>query len=226
MPSPSTKRHQVLIVDDHPILRQGLTQLLQAEPDLSVCGEAEDAAQAVALAVKLVPDLVLADITLPGRSGIDLIKDLRALRPELPVLVLSMHDESIYAERVLQAGGRGYVMKHEGGRKLIEAIRHVLAGGIHISSQLSTRIIEQFSGRRAGSTRSPVEALTEREFEVFQGIGAGRTTRQIATALNLSTKTVEVHRLHIKEKLKIKTAPELVRYAVRWIESDDAGGRR
>jgi len=220
------KRKRILVVDDHPILRQGLCQLLQAEPDLEVCGEAQDAAQGLALAQKLSPDLVLADITLPGRSGIDLIKDLRAVLPDVPVLVLSMHDESIYAERVLQAGGRGYLMKDEGGRKLIEAIRHVLAGNIHISSQLSARIIERFSGRREISPSSPVQGLTEREFEVFQGIGAGKTTREIAAALHLSIKTVEVHRLNIKRKLKVRTAPELVRFAVRWMESDGAGGRR
>jgi DNA-binding NarL/FixJ family response regulator len=162
--------------------------------------------------------LVLADITLPDKSGLELVKDLQAIAPDLSVLVVSMHDEAIYAERVLRAGARGYIMKQEGGRKMMDAIRQVLAGQIYVSEKMSARILEIFSGGRAKGT-SPLETLTDREFEVFQLIGQGSATRQIAERLHLSVKTVEVHRLHIKEKLKLTTASELIRFAVRWVES-------
>jgi len=220
IPKAKTK---ILIVDDHPMMRQGLAQLINNEPDLTVSGEAEDAQQALSAISQTKPDLVLADITLTGKSGLELIKDMQALHPGLAVLVISMHDESLYAERVLRAGGRGYIMKQEGGKKIMEAIRQVLGGRIYVSEKMSARILEIFSGRRAEAHRSPMERLTDREFEVFQLIGQGKGTRQIAQALHLSVKTVEVHRLHIKEKLKIEDAPSLVRYAVRWVETQKAG---
>jgi DNA-binding NarL/FixJ family response regulator len=213
----------VFIVDDHPMMRQGLAQLINNEPDLTACGEAEGAQQALDFLTSHKPDLVLADISLPDKHGLELIKDIQALHPGLPVLVVSMHDESLYAERVLRAGGRGYIMKQEGGKKMMEAIRTVLSGQIYVSEKMSAKILEIFSGRRSDSNRSPIEKLTDREFEVFQMIGQGRGTRQIAEALHLSVKTVEVHRLHIKVKLEIADAPSLVRYAVRWVETQKVG---
>jgi DNA-binding NarL/FixJ family response regulator len=214
---------KVLIVDDHPMMRQGLVQLISNEPDLAVCGEAENARHALEAIAAAKPDLVLADITLPDKNGLELIKDLQALHPQLPVLVISMHDEALFAERVLRAGGRGYIMKQEGGKKLMLAIRQVLSGQIYVSEKMSAKFLENLSGRRSETGSSPIEQLTDREFEVFQLIGQGKGTRQIAQALHLSVKTVEVHRLHIKEKLKLEDSTSLVRHAVRWMETQNAG---
>ena len=220
---PKKSKRTVLIVDDHPMMRQGLSQLINSEPDLMACGEAENAQQAMELAARKTPDLVLADISLPDKHGLELLKDIQVLYPGLPVLVVSMHDESLYAERVLRAGGRGYIMKQEGGKMMIQAIRTVLSGQIYVSEKMSAKILEIFSGRRSETSRSPIEKLTDREFEVFQLIGQGTGTRQIALALHLSVKTVEVHRLHIKKKLELDDAPSLVRYAVRWVETQKVG---
>jgi DNA-binding NarL/FixJ family response regulator len=214
---------RIFIVDDHPMMRQGLAQLIGAEKDLSICGEAENAERALDAINSLKPDLVLADISLPGKNGLELIKDFHSLQPGLPVLVISMHDESLYAGRVLRAGGRGYIMKQEGGKKLMQAIRRVLDGNIYVSEKMSAEILETFSGRRAGTKGSPVEKLTDREFEVFQFIAQGKGTRDIAEKLHLSVKTVEVHRANIKAKLKLKSASELIRFAVRWSESQGPG---
>ena len=200
------------------MMREGLAQLVGNESDLVVCGEAGDAHEAMAKIQLLKPDLVIADITLPGKNGLELIKDIQAQHQGLSVLIISMHDESLYAERVLRAGGRGYIMKQEGGKKLMAAIRQVLEGKIYVSEKMSAKVLELFSGRRAGSTSSPVESLTDREFEVFQLIGKGLTTLQMAQQLHVSPKTIEVHRANIKTKLNLKTAPELLRYAVRWLE--------
>ncbi len=216
--SKASGKQRILIVDDHPMMRQGLAQLINSEPDLTVCCEADTARQAFEAIGQGKPDLALVDISLPDKSGLELIKDLHALHPELRVLVVSMHDESLYAERVLRAGGRGYVMKQEGGRKLMEAIRHVLSGQIYVSEKMSARILEIFSGGRRDGTGSPVGRLTDREFDVFQLIGQGKGTREIAEHLKLSVKTVEVHRARIKEKLGIKSATDLVRFAVRWAD--------
>jgi len=164
-------------------------------------------------------DLALLDISLPDKNGLELIKDLRSLCVELPILVVSMHDELIYAERALRAGARGYIMKQEGGQKFLAAIRQVLGGQIYVSEAMSARILEVFSGKQVGQGGSPVRKLSDREFEVFQLIGRGVSNRQIAEQLHLSIKTVEVHRAHIKEKLGLKTATELVRYALRWADS-------
>lgn len=213
-------KKRIFIVDDHPMMRQGLAQLIQNEPDLEVIGEAENAAQAFEAVTKLKPDLLIADITLPDKSGLELIKDLQAQGDNaLAVLVISMHDEALYVERVLRAGGRGYIMKQEGGKKLMAAIRQVLTGQIYVSEKMSSKILEIFSGRRPETTSSPVEKLTDREFQVFQLIGKGLTTLQMAHELHVSPKTIEVHRANIKTKLNLETAPELLRYAVRWIES-------
>ena len=216
------KRKRILIVDDHPMMRQGLAQLIGMEPDMAVCGEADSAGSAIDAVNVQKPDLVLADISLPGKNGLELIKDFQALQPGLPVLVISMHDESLYAERVLRAGGRGYIMKQEGGKKLMQAIRHVLDGKVYVSEKISAGILETLSGNRAGAEGSPVEKLTDRELEVFQLIGQGKGTRDIAETLHLSIKTVDVHRAKIKAKLKLNSASELIRYTVRWIESRGA----
>jgi DNA-binding NarL/FixJ family response regulator len=213
-------RKKIFIVDDHPMMRDGLRALISAEKDLEVCGEAEDAAPALDQMEKLQPDLAIVDITLRTTSGLELIKDMQIRLPKVPALVVSMHDESLYAERVLRAGGRGYVMKQEGGKKLMDAIRRVLGGHTYVSDRMAARILDIFSGRRAEES-SPVERLTDREFEVFQLIGSGLSTKEIAGKLRISVKTIEVHRVNIKQKLKIQTAPELIRYAVRWIESQE-----
>jgi DNA-binding NarL/FixJ family response regulator len=218
-----SEKKRVLIVDDHPMMRQGLALLINNEPDLMVCCEADTAGQAMDVVTCGHPDLALVDISLPDRSGIELIKDFCSVRPGLPVLVVSMHDEALYAERVLRAGGRGYIMKQEGGKKLLHAIRQVLSGQIYVSEKISAKILEIFSGRRSESGGSPVGRLSDREFEVFQMIGQGKGTRDIANHLRLSVKTVEVHRANIKEKLQVKTATDLVRYAVRWAEAQGAG---
>jgi len=213
---------RILIVDDHPMMRQGLSQLICSEPDLAVCCEADTAGQALEAVGQHKPDLALVDISLPDKNGLELIKDIHAMYPALPLLVVSMHDESLYAERVLRAGGRGYVMKQTGGKVLMQAIRQVLAGQIYVSEKMSARILEIFSGGRREGVASPVGRLTDREFEVFQHIGQGKGTREIAEHLHLSVKTVEVHRANMKEKLGIKSATDLIRYAVRWAESEGA----
>ena len=215
----ASAKTKILLVDDHPMMREGLGQIIANQPDLMVCGEAENAFQALELLGKLKPDLIVADITLPDKSGLELIKDIQALHPRLPVIVISMHDEALYAERVLRAGGRGYVMKHEGGKKIMQAIREVLSGKISVSEKMSAKILEIFSGHRAEAASSPVETLTDREFEVFRHIGEGLSTKEIAAKMCVSTKTVEVHRMNIKAKLNLKTMSELIRYAVRWVES-------
>jgi len=212
-------KKRILIVDDHPMMRQGLAQLIDHEPDLAVCGEADTAGQALIAVDKHKPELVLADISLPDKNGLELIKDLQTMHSTVPILVVSMHDESLYAERVLRAGGRGYIMKQEGGKKLMEAIRQVLGGQIYVSEKMSAKILEIFSGRRPQAAGSPLEQLSDREFEVFRLIGQGKTTREIAEHLHLSVKTVEVHRANIRKKLKLASGTDVVHQAIRWIES-------
>lgn len=220
---PTQKQKRILIVDDHPMMRQGLAQLIGLEHDLTVCGEAENAGSALDAISALKPDLVLVDISLPGKNGLELIKDFQSLQPGLSVLVISMHDESLFAERVLRAGGRGYIMKQEGGKRLMQAVRQVLDGKIYVSEKISAGILEALSGRRTGAEGSPMEKLTDREFEVFQLIGQGLGTRDIAEKLHLSVKTVDVHRANVKAKLKLNSASELIRHAVRWSESQNSG---
>jgi len=213
------ERKRILIVDDHPMMREGLAQLIDHEPDLCVSTQADNAAQALSAIAAQPPDLAVVDISLPDKNGLELIKDIQTMHPQLPVLVISMHDETLYAERVLRAGGRGYIMKQEGGKKLMEAIRQVLNGQIYVSEKMSAKILELFSGRRPNTGNSPVERLSDREFEVFQFIGQGQSTRQIAQHLHLSIKTVEVHRANIKKKLELASGAELVRFAIRWAEA-------
>ena len=217
-------KKSILILDDHPMMREGLAQLINNEAGLSVCGEAGTGQDAFALAAKLKPDLLLADISLPDKSGLEVIKELRSFHPDIAVLVISMHDESLYAERVLRAGGRGYIMKQEGGKKLMEAIRQVLSGKIYVSEKISEKLLGSFSERSNSAKRdAPMENLTDREFEVLQLLGQGKGTREIAAQLHLSGKTIEAHRANIKRKLNLKTGPELVRYAVRWVETQKVG---
>lgn len=219
--APSMARRRVLVVDDHPFMRAGLAQLINQQADLLVCGEAGNPAEAAHELTRCSPDLVLTDITMPGRSGLEFIKDLHAARPELALLVVSMHDEAIYAERALRAGARGYIMKEAGGENLLAAIRQILRGEIYVSSAMSARILENISTRRPRGSSSPIEKLTDREFEVFQLIGQGKSTRDIAAQLHLSSKTVDVHRANVKTKLELKDSTALVRHAVRWVESQD-----
>ena len=209
-------RRRILILDDHPITRYGLSQLINHERDLVVCGEMESASQALAAIKPARPDLVLADITMPGKSGLEFIKDLQSQHPGVPVLVMSMHDESLYAERVLRAGGRGYIMKNEGGERLLEAIRHVLQGQVYVSKHVSAALLDVLTRHRPAAREGTPSVLSDREFEVFQLIGQGLSAQEIAQRLNLSIKTVGTHRQHIKQKLKARTAPELIRLAVRW----------
>ena len=209
---------RVLIVDDHPMMREGLAQLIEHEPDLCAAHQADNAAQALQMIAADLPDLVLLDISLPDKNGLEVIKDVHALYPALPILVVSMHDETLYAERVLRAGGRGYIMKQEGGEKLMKAIRQVLSGQIYVSESMSAKILAIFSGQRPGN-HSPIEKLSDREFEVFQLIGQGQGTRQIAQRLHLSVKTVEVHRGNIKRKLQLQSGNDVIRYAIRWAEA-------
>ena len=217
---PAAPRKKLLLVDDHPMMRAGLAGLINQQADLEVCAEAGTAAEALAAIPKSTPDLLVTDITMPGRGGLELMKDVKALHPDLPVLVISMHDEMLHAERALRAGARGYLMKEAGAEKMLEAIRRVLSGQVYVSERMSAKIFDLFSGRRAHN--SPIEKLTDREFEVFQLIGQGKTTRAIAQQLSLSTKTVDVHRGHIKEKLALPDATNLVRHAVRWVEMQNA----
>ena len=215
--APSRKR--ILLVDDHPFMRAGLAQLIERQPDMMVGGEAGDPTSAIAMLAKIPVDLVITDITMPGRGGLELIKDLQASHPSLLIVVVSMHDEVIYAERALRAGARGYVMKEAGGEALLAALRQVFAGQVYVSPKMSARILENLTARKPRGSSSPIEKLTDREFEVFQLIGQGKSTRDIAQLLNLSTKTVDVHRSHLKEKLELTDVTALVRHAVRWVET-------
>lgn len=218
-PAGASARRCVLLVDDHPFMRAGLAQLIDRQPDLRVGGEAGSPAEALRLLSKVAPDLVLTDLTMPGRGGLEFVRDLCAARPSLAILVVSMHDEAVFAERVLRAGARGYIMKEAGGEKLLAAIRRVLAGEVYLSPAMSARILENVAARRPRGSSSPIEKLTDREFEVFQMIGRGKSTRDIASELHLSPKTVDVHRSHLKEKLGLRDSTALIRHAVRWVET-------
>jgi DNA-binding NarL/FixJ family response regulator len=210
--------YRVMIVDDHPIVRQGLRSLIDQVDDLSVCGEAGSAAEALKILPTLKPDLMLVDISLKGPDGIELTKSIRSLKPDLPILIVSMHDETLYAERVLRAGANGYIMKEEVARNVVEATRKVLKGDIYISDRMRQKILRGVAGQRSNPATSSIERLSDRELEVFRLIGQGHGTRMIAEELHLSVKTIETYRAHIKEKLGLKNATELVRQAVQWVE--------
>jgi len=220
-----TKREKsktkIIIVDDHPIVRQGLTELINSEDDLLVCGQAEDAHEAMKNIKKLNPDLAVVDISLKETSGMELIKDIKAQYPHMPVLALSMHDELLYAERALRAGAAGYVMKQEATENVIAAIRKVLTGQLYISEKMSEKMVRKLVGGKAELTASPVDSLSDRELEVFLLIGQGYSTRQISEKLFLSNKTIETYRAHIKEKLNLADSAELLQYAIQWAKSRD-----
>jgi DNA-binding NarL/FixJ family response regulator len=215
-------RKQILILDDHPMTRRGVAQLISHEPDLIVCGEADSAHRALAAMATSRPDLVLADIAMPGKSGLEFIKDARALYPGLAILVMSMHDETLFAERVLRAGARGYVMKSEGGERVLEAIRQVLQGEVYLSKSMSAAFLDSLTERRSKTSGVSLAALTDREFEVFQLLGQGFSTNEIGERLHLSIKTIGTHRVHIKKKLGLKTGAELMKQAVRWAAAHPA----
>lgn len=210
-------KHRVLLIDDHPILRRGLAQLINQEADLMVCGEADEAPKAFDAVATMKPDVALVDISLKGGNGLELIKNIKARFPELPLLVLSMHDESLYAERALRAGSLGYVMKEVAIENVITAIRRVLAGEIFLSDKMKARLLNQYVSGRGRKSGSPIETLTDRELEVFRLIGEGRGTRQIAGDLHLSVRTVEAYREYIKDKLNLKNGTELVQHAFQWV---------
>jgi DNA-binding NarL/FixJ family response regulator len=217
-------RKRILLVDDHPMMRAGLAQLINKQPDMEVGNEAGTPAEAMSFLSASNADLLLTDLTMPGRSGLEFIRDIHVLRPDLPILVVSMHDELLHAERVLRAGARGYIMKEAGGEKLLAAIRQVLSGQAYVSEKMSATILDKLSGRKPRGSSSPIEKLSDREFEIFQFIGQGKSTRDIAKQLHLSPKTVDVHRGHIKGKLELKDATSLTRHAVRWVETQNTGG--
>jgi DNA-binding NarL/FixJ family response regulator len=215
--APKPQKRRVLVIDDHPIFRQGIAELINHENDIEVCGEAETMQQALAAMETLNPDLAIVDITLKGANGIELIKSAKIQHPKIPLLVLSMHDESLYAERALRAGARGYVMKQAAPEQVMNAIRRVISGELYVSPVMGDRMIQKLVGGPEAGNGSPVHNLSDRELEVLALIGQGHGTRQIAEELHLSVKTVESHRAHIKEKLNLKTAPEMVRFAVQWV---------
>jgi DNA-binding NarL/FixJ family response regulator len=214
---------RVFLVDDHPLVREWLTNLINQQPGLKVCGEAESGPEAREKILALRPDVAIVDITLKDSSGIELIKDLKQGCPEVAVLVLSMHEEAHYAERALRAGARGYIMKRETTKKVIAAISQVLEGKLCVSEALAAAMATQFVQGKTLATRSPVEQLSDRELEVFELLGQGRTTRQIAETLRVSLKTVQAYCARAKEKLNLGSATELLREAVRWHESTHQG---
>src|SRR5580704_12441856 len=203
-------KRTVFIVDDHPIIRQGLALLINREPDLTVCGDAEEAGSALRRIEEIKPDLVVVDISLNGPDGLDLLKNIRARYAHLPVLILSMLDESLYAERALRAGASGYIMKQEATERVLVAIRRILGGEIYLSDRMANQMLHRFVGGVQAPADSPEAGLTDRELEVFRLIGAGHGTRQIAEELHISVKTVESYQAHIKDKLSLKNARELV----------------
>ena len=211
-----TGKKNVFVVDDHPIVRERVAELINQESDLQVCGEAEDAVQALKGIAAAVPDIAIVDITLKDTYGIELIKQLKDLHPKLPILVLSMHDESLYGERALRAGAKGYLTKQEASKKVVDAIRRILRGEIYVSDGLAATLVRKVAGGDATAGGSPVDALTDRELEVFQLLGQGLTVREVAERLFVSAKTVEAHREHIKQKLNFKTSSELLRFAIQY----------
>jgi DNA-binding NarL/FixJ family response regulator len=222
-PSPKSR---ILLVDDHRIVLNGYQLMLDAEPDLAVCATATSVPGALDAVERARPDLVVTDLSMAGRGGIDLIKDLLALHPELLILVCSMHDETLYAERALRAGAKGYVMKDADGPTFLAAIRRVLDGQLYMSEKLAARVLDAFAGSPQRDGYALLKKLSDRELEVFCLFGEGKTAKEIAGQLNLSPKTVSVHRDHIREKLEFHTSAEMIRQAVRFVETEQLGGAR
>jgi len=213
------RKRRVFIVDDHPLVREGLTNLINSQSDLMVCGEAKDSSEAVDAITKEPPDVAIIDISLTNESGLELIKNLAKQFPQVAVVVLSMHDETLYAERALRAGARGYVMKHETSKSVLASIRRVIEGDIYVSERIVNRMALRLSSARRRAASSPVERLSDRELEIFRLLGQGRTPSEIARDLNLSLKTVQAYCARAKEKFGVTSLTELLRAAIRW---DDA----
>ncbi len=219
MSPPNDKKITVVIVEDHPMFRERLAELINREPDLEVCGEADNIRDGFNLITRSGAQVAIVDITLQGSSGLELLKNLKAAGAELPVLVLSMHDETLYAERVLRAGARGYITKSEASAKIMTALRQVLAGEIYLSPKMATKLLGQLAG--GGAPSAGLDRLTDRELEVFNLIGRGQTTREISAALNLGAATVETYRARIKDKLQLENGARLQQEALRWVQGTE-----
>jgi len=226
-PAPAADdRQRVLLVDDHPIVCEGLAQTINSEPDLVVCGQARDVHSALEAVEKLRPDIAIVDIALGGGSGVELVKDFKVRHPKLPALMLSMHDEALYAERSLHAGAKGYVMKQEEPEVLLRAIRQVLRGQVYLSDRVKDAIVNRLGGSMPeGEMTTIVQQLSDRELEVFQLIGDGYATHEIAERLHLSMKTVASHRENIKKKLALKSSEELLRLSIHWLRYRDRAAK-
>jgi DNA-binding NarL/FixJ family response regulator len=216
-------KRTVFVVDDHPLLRQGLALLINQQLDLEVCGEAEEAQAAMRAIARKRPDILIVDISLNGPDGLDLLKAIRGSYPELPVLILSMHDEAIYAERALRARANGYIMKQEATEKVLVAVRRILSGEVYLSDRMANKMLQQYIGGSPAALQSRISALSDRELEVFCLIGDGRGTREIAEELHLSIKTVETYQAHIKEKLFLHSGRELIQHAIQWKIDEKTG---
>jgi DNA-binding NarL/FixJ family response regulator len=216
------KKTKILVVDDHPIVRQGLAQVINQEPDMVMDSEAADVAEAMERFRKAKPDFAIIDISLKGGNGLDLTKSLLALDPKFPVLIMSMHDESLYVQRVLKAGARGYLMKQEASERVVNAVRKILAGDVYVSERMNEALLNQLASGSSGKNAksASVENLSDRELEILQLVGQGHGTRQIAEEIHVSVKTVESHYAKIKEKLNLKNANELIQYAVKWYHTE------
>jgi DNA-binding NarL/FixJ family response regulator len=218
--TPVSIKLKVLLVDDHPITRQGMKALVNQQPNLEVCGEADNAAYAIELVGRLQPDLAIVDIALKTTNGIELTKNIKVHAPNLPVLIVSMHDEGLYAERALRAGAMGYLMKQEASEKIIAAIQRLLQGEIYLSDKIKEKMLHRFVNKKGEGMVFSIDTLSDREMEVFQLIGNGYSTRQIAQKLNLSSKTIDSYREHLKLKLNLESGAELVRHAIQWARSE------
>ena len=216
-----TGKHRVLLVDDHPIVRGGLARIIDNEADMLVCGEADDADSALRAIQQLGPDLVIVDLSLGGSDGLELVKQIHTRWPDTRMLVLSMHSEWLYAERSLRAGAKGYITKQQASIQILDAIRHVMAGQLYASEEVKAMLLQRIA--HADLAGDPIESLTDRELSVFRMIGSGRSTRQIAADLSLSVKTVDSHREHIKRKLNLHSATELMQHAVLWVQRESGG---
>lgn len=219
-PRTAGRKSRVLVVDDHPIVREGLTVLINQEPNMEVCGGAESAPEALQKMDETDPDAVIVDLSLKEGSGLELIKDIKSRSPDTPMLVLSMREETVFAERALRAGARGYVMKEAASANLITALRKVLDGGIYLSDRMAQSLLMKVAGASAPGVPADVECLTDREIDIFRMLGSGMTTREIAAKLHRSAKTIESHRENMKRKLNCRNASELLHHAVRWVESE------
>lgn len=214
-------RRRILLVDDHPVTRQGVAVLLNQQPNLVVCGEADSAPRALDLIGQLKPDMAVVDISLKTTSGIELMKSIKAQFPKLPVLIMSMHDESLYAERALRAGAKGYIMKQEANDRILEAVNRVLEGELYLSEKIQEKMLHRLVNNRKEEMGFSIDSLSDREMEVFQLIGNGFSTRQIAAKLHLSVKTIDSYREHLKLKLRLSKGSELVQHAIQWVKSEN-----